>query len=272
MKQFILTMPDGQNYEISDFEEFRQKIMPDAEYLLQYTAEASNDDAKLKMLFRNGRTALIYFNTCEGFWYSLSEKADISEIIKKMSFRLLPEELFLPEELAWKIIRKFMETGTMSEEIEWLEGNLLKHFMMECPNGEDWQNPDLNALYHAMIIDYMKFWCDNNGEAIIRYYQGKADWGKRDFCELIAKADCTDDEMIFLEYFNKEKDFYSLYDDTKLSVPKMSLIGDEYSAGLFLPKESAWLAIKEFLETGKPSEKISWIPLEELEKIEGARY
>lgn len=136
----------------------------------------------------------------------------------------------------------------------------MKHFMMECPNGEDWEGSDLNALYQAMITDYMNFWCDNNGETIIRYYQGKADWSKRDFSEMVARADFTDDEMIFLEYSSNNRNaLYSLCDETKLSVSKMSIIGDKYSAGLFLPKEIAWLAIKDFLETGKPSDKIRWI-------------
>ncbi|MBR1555987.1 MAG: hypothetical protein IJ644_11445 [Oscillospiraceae bacterium] len=148
----------------------------------------------------------------------------------------------------------------------------MKHFMMECPNGEDWEGSDLNALYQAMITDYVNFWYTENSETEIRYYLKQASWSKPCFSGLMAKADCTDDEMILLEYSSKEKYLYSLYDETKLSVSKMIFNSDEYSAGLFLPKELAWLAIKDFLETGKPSDKIRWISLAEIEKIESARY
>ncbi|MBR7084619.1 MAG: hypothetical protein IKI37_05535 [Oscillospiraceae bacterium] len=150
----------------------------------------------------------------------------------------------------------------------------MKHFMMECPNGEYWNNTDLNALYHAMITDYKNFWYTDNSETIMCYYQGEASWSRRCFSTIFAKANYADDEMIFLQYFNMTngRTLYSLYDESILSVSKMIFNGDEYSAGLFLPKELAWLAVKDFLETGKPSDKIRWIALEELEKIEGASY
>ncbi|MDE6730424.1 MAG: hypothetical protein K2J71_06580, partial [Oscillospiraceae bacterium] len=65
---------------------------------------------------------------------------------------------------------------------------------------------------------------------------------------------------IFLHYINANEEKLSLYDKTKLDEVVDGANCDlEVSTGLFLPKELAWEVIKEFLETGKASDKIRWI-------------
>ena len=72
----------------------------------------------------------------------------------------------------------------------------------------------------------------------------------------------------YLKYSDEAKQVWlSLEDPGKLT--EVVECADEWyaSVGLFLPKEKAWLAIKEFCQTGNRTDEITWIdPAEESPK------
>ena len=67
---------------------------------------------------------------------------------------------------------------------------------------------------------------------------------------------------IYLKYVNLNtfEEKLSLYNESKLNEVVDGANCELWaSTGLFLPKGLAWEVIKEFLETGKASDKIKWI-------------
>jgi hypothetical protein len=64
----------------------------------------------------------------------------------------------------------------------------------------------------------------------------------------------------YLHYLDKAGNAWlSLHDPAKLR--ETAECADEWyaSIGLFLPKDLAWIAVKEFIETGERSSEIKWI-------------
>lgn len=111
-------------------------------------------------------------------------------------------------------------------------------------------------LMHKYIIDYFEnYWFSNTNDTEIQYFEDN---------ELMSGLTIGVNQTygIYLKYVNLNtlEEKLSLYDESKLNEVVDGANCELWaSTGLFLPKELAWEVIKEFLETGKASDKIKWI-------------
>ena len=80
------------------------------------------DDEQIALLFINVHIDygiyLNYYRNEEKL--SVFDKSKLNEIVWTKDVCDFSMGLFLPPELAWKGIKEFLETGTASEEIEWI--------------------------------------------------------------------------------------------------------------------------------------------------------
>ena len=61
-----------------------------------------------------------------------------------------------------------------------------------------------------------------------------------------------------------ETNWVAVYDETKLENYVESLAMINAAIGLYFPPEVAWEAIKTFMETGKMSDKLKWVNIDDL--------
>ncbi len=120
---------------------------------------------------------------------------------------------------------------------------------------DDIEDIDIELMHKYIIDDFENYWFSDTNDTEIQYFEDN---------ELISGLTIGANEVygIYLKYvnLNTSEEKLSLYDETKLNEVVDGANCELWaSTGLFLPKELAWEVIKEFLETGKASDKIKWI-------------
>lgn len=114
---------------------------------------------------------------------------------------------------------------------------------------------DPKLMHKYIIDDFENYWFSNTNDTEIQYFEDN---------ELMSGLTIGVNQTygIYLKYvnLNQLEEKLSLYDESKLNEVVDGANCELWaSTGLFLPKELAWEVIKEFLETGKASDKIKWI-------------
>ncbi len=123
------------------------------------------------------------------------------------------------------------------------------------PRGKAIKNIDLFQMKTYIIDEFENYWFSNTSDTEIQYFEDN---------ELMSGLTIGVNQTygIYLKYVNLNtfEEKLSLYDESKLNEVVDGANCELWaSTGLFLPKELAWEVIKEFLETGKASDKIKWI-------------
>lgn len=129
----------------------------------------------------------------------------------------------------------------------------MKYTLFYPPKGKAIKNIDLSQMKKYVIDDFENYWFDDTSDAEIQCFENNEHVSDITIGTNIEYG-------IFLHYMSRTDDKLSLYDETKLNEVADGANCELWvSTGLFLPKELAWEVIKEFLETGKASNKIRWI-------------
>lgn len=126
-------------------------------------------------------------------------------------------------------------------------------------DGKNFSNVTLNTLYESIFLNYNKDWLMGDSEAEINYINNNKSIAG---LKLIGTK-----KGIYIHYngFNTEK--ISLYDKNSLNKNIIVLIDEiKISSGLFLPIDLAWEVIKDFINNGKPSNKITWLEIDDIQK------
>lgn len=123
------------------------------------------------------------------------------------------------------------------------------------PRGKAIKNIDLFQMKTYIIDEFENYWFSNTNDTEIQYFEDN---------ELMSGLTIGVNQTygIYLKYVNLNtfEEKLSLYDESKLNEVVDGANCELWaSTGLFVPKELAWEVIKEFLETGKASDKIKWI-------------
>lgn len=132
------------------------------------------------------------------------------------------------------------------------------------PRGKVIKNIELSQMKTYIIDEFENYWFDSTSDASIQYFLKD-----KHISDMIIGTNI--EYGIFIHYTSNTEDKLSLYDETKLNEVVDGANCELWaSTGLFLPKELAWEVIKEFLETGKASDKIKWILPDDIPK--GGNY
>lgn len=125
------------------------------------------------------------------------------------------------------------------------------------PKGKTIKNIDIYQMKRYIIDEFEYYWFNDTSDAEIQCFENSKGINKHISDITIG----TNIEYgIFIHYTSSTEDKLSLYDETKLNEVVDGANCELWvSTGLFLPKELAWKVIKEFLETGRASDKIKWI-------------
>ncbi len=133
----------------------------------------------------------------------------------------------------------------------------MNKFLLYSPDGGeiiDSKKNNLKDIIYSSLFDkkiFEEYWYNGTNTAELIYYNDNEIESQL----LISIGDYG----IFLHFINEKESKVSLYNDKKLNEIYENLEDLGVSIGLYLPKELAWIAIKEFLETGKATDKIHWI-------------
>ncbi len=133
---------------------------------------------------------------------------------------------------------------------------------MRLPGGKKLENPNLDFIRSVILRPTVAFWREGNGSAVLKFFTGQS--AKTLLVLPSGKsfdALATNGRLyIYLKYIEEDGGTWlSLEDADKLK--EVDECEDEWyaSVGLFLPPEKAWVAIKEFCESGTRSPQIQWI-------------
>ena len=130
----------------------------------------------------------------------------------------------------------------------------MKKVYFTSPNGDTKQIVEVNELKEDIIGNFQEYWMQGSGDGYMEFFEDE-----QQTATLMIGP--NKEHGIYLHYMDTKGkvDMLSLYDDKKLS--EVAETADEIyaSIGLFLPLELAWEGIKEFISTGKLSDKITWI-------------
>lgn len=121
------------------------------------------------------------------------------------------------------------------------------------PRGKSIKNIDLFQMKTYIIDEFENYWFNSTSDASIQYFKDD-----KHIADVIIGTNI--EYGVFIHYIIIKEEKVSLYDETKLNEVVDGANCELWaSIGLFLPKELAWEVVKEFLETGKASDKIKWI-------------
>jgi hypothetical protein len=125
------------------------------------------------------------------------------------------------------------------------------------PMGKTEENPKLEALHELIVAPSPGYWDQGGGGGNLDYM---TDTSK------MSLMICPSPQYgISLRYYDEQRNpWLSVEDEGKLL--ECTELYDEWyvSVGLFVPKEKAWLAIKEFCLTGTMSPEIKWMPASQI--------
>ena len=120
------------------------------------------------------------------------------------------------------------------------------------PLGQVLENPSLEMLRELVTNPPAGYWDQGSGGATLDCSTENSK------VSLMLFPDSR--HGVYLRFYDEEENpWLSLHDEAKLS--EVIECNDEWyvSVGLFLSKETAWLAVKEFCMTGRRSPDVRWI-------------
>ena len=128
--------------------------------------------------------------------------------------------------------------------------------VFRSPEGARIENPSEDFMKTLFLSPSNDYWRRGSGDACLEFGHGDS---RKKLLILPSDSFC-----VYLKYIEGQNTWLSLQDSNRLK--EMLECSDEWhaSAGLFLPKEKAWLAIKEFSRTGTRCDQIQWIRPSEL--------
>jgi hypothetical protein len=113
-------------------------------------------------------------------------------------------------------------------------------------------DPDLGELWHYIVDLPADYWNSGSGNAILSHSSGST---------LLVLPHLQ--HGIYLKYLrarNESGDVWlTMADPTALNRTVECAEEWHASVGLFLSPRAAWLAVKDFCETGEPSSQVEWI-------------
>lgn len=124
----------------------------------------------------------------------------------------------------------------------------------ELPDGLTIENIEIEEMKKLIIDDFSLFWQEGCGDGCINFYVD-------DKFKSRLMIEINDEYGMYLNYSNCEtgENWLSLSDINNLDNVVEAATEIYVSIGLFLKKEIAWKAIKEFLQTGERSNEIEWV-------------
>ena len=130
------------------------------------------------------------------------------------------------------------------------------HIIYKPPWGESIINPEIERVRSIFFSSTEEYWAQGSGGVSITWADGETQAELRILHH--------PEHGFHLQHFTPGEHCLSLHDDRLLSAVVEA--ADEWlaSAGLFVTRTSAWLAIEEFCQTGQRTSKINWIPPERL--------
>lgn len=140
---------------------------------------------------------------------------------------------------------------------------MIMYTLFYPPKGKAVKNIALSQMKKYVTDEFESYWFNSGtSDAVIQCFENNEHISDMTIGTNIEHG-------IFLHYISRTEDKLSLYDETRLNNVIDGANCQLYvSEGLFLPEESAWKAIREFLETGTASEEIEWISPDDLPEEE----
>lgn len=131
-----------------------------------------------------------------------------------------------------------------------------KTYFMD-PNGNYKEVTDLAKLKVDIVDNFETFWMDGSGDGYFEYFAEN-----EEKTSLLIGPNV--EYGMYLHFMDRDDkgngvDLLSLYDAARLDEVAETAEEIYASVGLFLPVEKAWEAIVDFVERGKPSDKVTWI-------------
>lgn len=129
----------------------------------------------------------------------------------------------------------------------------MKISKFHTPDGSVIENIDLEVMKRYIIEEFETYWIKGSGDGFIDMF----DNNEKLFTMMIGPNIHYGVYLHVIDYKNKQ-DWLSVYDKERLD--DVAETADEIyvSIGLFLPKELAWIAIKDFLSDGALSKSVNW--------------
>lgn len=122
------------------------------------------------------------------------------------------------------------------------------------PFGEMIEDIKIEEMKKLIIDDFETFWEKGCGDGSIDFY---LDEKKQSTLMIEPNVNYG----IYLNYtdYRTQEEWLSLNDMNNLEEVAETANEIYASIGLFLPKETAWIVVKEFLQTGERSRDIEWV-------------
>lgn len=129
------------------------------------------------------------------------------------------------------------------------------------PDGVPSPLPDRDALREAVTHPGSKYWDSGSGDATLSFTEND-----RTVTLMVLPHR---QHGVYLKYVVRQGrriagEWMALHDPQKLS--EVTEVSDQWmaSVGLFLPPETAWTVVEDFLATGSRSEHVAWVTPEEM--------
>jgi hypothetical protein len=125
-------------------------------------------------------------------------------------------------------------------------------------NGVETEVNDLDYLKNRIIDQFEVFCSEGSGDGFIDY----RDNGH----EVTLMIEPNPDYGIYLRFVDDEEGIELLSLSDKNNLSEVVEVNDDLyaSLGLFVPIEEAWKAISDFVTTGRASDRIEWISVEDM--------
>lgn len=140
----------------------------------------------------------------------------------------------------------------------------MKTFLFVSPDGSEFigsKGNDIRNIIYNSLSDteiYEEYWFSGTNTAELICYDNKEMYSLL----LISVGDYG----IFLHFSDEKENKVSLHDAGKMNEIYENIESLGVAVGLYIPAESAWTAIDEFLETGSATDKINWISVHDMDK------
>lgn len=134
---------------------------------------------------------------------------------------------------------------------------LIVKLVFQNPMGKTEEFPKLETLQKLIFEPPHGYWDQGSGGANLDYLKDTS---------RTSLMICPSSQYgIYLRFYDAQGvPWLSVEDKSKLL--EWTDLSDEWyvSVGLFIQKESAWLAVKEFCSTGKRAPEVNWLPASEI--------
>lgn len=134
------------------------------------------------------------------------------------------------------------------------ETNIRVVFMQPSGKKKELEFNKLEELKKEIIGNFDEYWMQGSGDGFIQYFDNDV---KCATLMIGPNLECG----IYLHFINdiNGSELLSMYNENDLTEVVETAEEIYASRGLFLPLETAWNAIFDFIKTGKPSLNVRWV-------------